>query len=150
MYLLASCVPLRAVVPSLLTNSLKLLSEENKKSRRGVTDAQRLSSNLTPKNWNPVKPSLLLMSEKFWLWIIFSTMSSASMRVSSTQLGCLSTLSFFLLLLGRTNTNWGKMYIWNTPTLHCKIAVKLLLHTANYHIKSAEFLLFSVTPDHPL
>lgn len=26
-YLLASCVPLRAVVPSLLTNSLKLLSE---------------------------------------------------------------------------------------------------------------------------
>lgn len=65
--LLASCVPLSAVVPSLLTNSLKLLS------------------------------SLLLLSEKFWLCTIFSTMSSASIRVSSTQLGCLSTVSFFLL-----------------------------------------------------
>lgn len=34
---------------------------------------------------------------KSWLCMIFSTMSSASMRVSSTQVGWLSTESFFLL-----------------------------------------------------
>lgn len=34
-----------------------------------------------------LSPSMLLMSEKFWLWTIFSTMSSASMRVSLTQVG---------------------------------------------------------------
>lgn len=68
---------------------------------------------LNTKNWNSIQPSLLLLSEKFWLWTIFSTMSSASMRVSSTQLGCLSTVSFFLLLLGETNTSWDKVHIWN-------------------------------------
>lgn len=42
-------------------------------------------------------PSVWLMSAKFWLWTIFSTMSSASMRVSFTQEGWLSTESCFLL-----------------------------------------------------
>lgn len=42
-------------------------------------------------------PSVLLPSVKSWLCIIFSTMSSASMRVSSTQVGWLSTESFFRL-----------------------------------------------------
>lgn len=40
---------------------------------------------------------MLLMSSKFWLWTIFSTMSSASMRVSWTQEGCFSTVSCFRL-----------------------------------------------------
>lgn len=42
-------------------------------------------------------PSVLLPSVKSWLCMIFSTMSSASMRVSSTQVGWLSTESFFRL-----------------------------------------------------
>lgn len=47
-------------------------------------------------------PSVLLPSVKSWLCMIFSTMSSASMRVSSTQVGWLSTESFFLLGWGRS------------------------------------------------
>lgn len=70
---------------------------------------------LNPPTWSSAWPSLLLLSEKFWLWTIFSTMSSASMRVSSTQLGCLSTVSFFLLLQGKKDTNRDEMDIWNTP-----------------------------------
>lgn len=42
-------------------------------------------------------PSVLLISAKFWLWTIFSTISSASMRVSLTHEGWFSTLSCFLL-----------------------------------------------------
>lgn len=42
-------------------------------------------------------PSVLLPSVKSWLCMIFSTMSSASIRVSSTQVGWLSTESFFRL-----------------------------------------------------
>lgn len=40
-------------------------------------------------------PSVLLPSVKSWLCMIFSTMSSASIRVSSTQVGWLSIESFF-------------------------------------------------------
>lgn len=47
--------------------------------------------------YTPTVPSVLLTSAKFWLWTIFSTMSSASMRVSLTQLEWLSTESCFLL-----------------------------------------------------
>ena len=86
---------------------------------------------LDPPNWGSVWPSLLLLSEKFWLWTIFSTMSSASMRVSSTQLGCLSTVSFFLLLQGKTDTNRGEMNVWNLETLR-----KKQLYDSCFHSKT--------------
>lgn len=55
----------------------------------------------------PAVPSVLLMSAKFWLCTIFSTMSSASMRVSFTQVGWLSTESCFLLKTKRWHQDEG-------------------------------------------
>lgn len=49
-----------------------------------------------------LSPSVLLTSVKSWLCIIFSTISSASILVSSTRVGWLSIESFFLLVRGKT------------------------------------------------
>lgn len=90
-HLFPSLMPLSAVVPSLLTNRRRLLSGKTPKvplTQSGPLNLTALVSHL---------PSVLLMSAKFWLCTIFSTMSSASMRVSSTQEGWFSTLSCFLL-----------------------------------------------------
>lgn len=52
-----------------------------------------------------LSPSVLLTSVKSWLCIIFSTISSASILVSSTRVGWLSIESFFLLARGNTGKN---------------------------------------------
>lgn len=99
-------MPLRAVVPSLLTNSLRLLSVYHKhkdfSKRQHDKDSIKETGSqscweIKVRLWNAHIPSLLLTSAKFWLWTIFSTMSSASMRVSSTQVGWFSTESFLRL-----------------------------------------------------
>lgn len=116
-HLFPSCNPLRAVVPSLLTNNLRLLSVYGSKNERQKRGREQVEEK-TVSRWErsktlslcghahcsinttfflPLPSSWLLTSAKFWLWIILSTMSSASMRVSSTQVGWLSTVSFFLL-----------------------------------------------------
>lgn len=119
-YLLASWIPLRVVVPSRLTNSRRLLSV----GTQGKIEAEWGSEAREPPGTVPLSvlaahpghqpphpacaggsPSVLLPSVKSWLCMIFSTMSSASMRVSSTQVGWLSTESFFLLGWGESQNS---------------------------------------------
>lgn len=93
-HLFPSLMPLRAVVPSLLTNRRRLLSENTR------TLSLARETNVPPRPHRPPEttaPSLLLTSSKFWLRTIFSTMSSASIRVSLTQEGWSSTASCFRL-----------------------------------------------------
>lgn len=120
-YLLASCVPLRAVVPSLLTNSLKLLSEGNKNSIREVRDRDsaqskspktKISKNLhccwCQKNSGSGQSSLRCHLHRCG-WRLHSSAASPQCPSSSWK----------------TNTTWEEIYMWikkwgvNLSKLHC-------------------------------
>lgn len=66
-----------------------------------------------------LSPSVLLTSVKSWLCIIFSTISSASILVSSTRVGWLSIESFFLLARGNTGKTHSALQDTDFYKLSC-------------------------------